>query len=117
MTGSLRQTVIALGAAVMLAAISVVSAHHMVPDRPDPERTAALQAAGALAEDLCGAAESRHDHRCPFCHKLPEAPRIAAPDHALRVAWIVDDPTGGHLVLVPQHLSDHVSVRAPPRLA
>ncbi|MGY9049706.1 MAG: hypothetical protein ACKVKF_22370 [Rhodobacterales bacterium] len=115
MVHGFRRMMFAFCTALMLSVLSVVSAHHMAPDRDDAARVEAFHAMGMLAEYLCGLGESAHDHRCPFCHKLPVAPRITAPDQPQRIVQVVVQNSSHDLVLGPQLLSAHVSVRAPPR--
>ncbi|WP_089273319.1 hypothetical protein [Puniceibacterium sediminis] len=115
MVQKLRRIMFVFCTAFMLAVLSVFSAHHLAPDREDVARLDAFHAMGILAEDLCGLDGAEHDHRCPFCHKLPEAPRIKAPDKSQRIVQVVVQLSGRNLVLGPQFLSAHVSVRAPPR--
>ena len=109
------RTLVALIAAVTLAVLSVVSAHRMGPDRDMLQRQVTLHVLGGTAAELCGTADAAHDHRCPFCHKLPDVPRVQAPAGERRVAFAIEDRAGGHLVLGPQHIAPHVTLRGPPR--
>lgn len=87
----------------------------MAPDREALEREAALQAMGASLEEFCGTKEDGHDHRCPFCHKLPDAPRVSAPDNGARITRVIEHWVGRDLVVGPQDVRIHASPRAPPR--
>lgn len=114
MTHALRTTILACGAAILLALLSVVSAHHMAPDRDHAARMQAVITMGSLAEDLCGLERGDADHRCPFCHKLPDVPRTAAPDLARRVLPIRLQVAQHGLVTGPLRQLAPVGVRAPP---
>ena len=114
MTHALRKTILACSAAILLALLSVVSAHHMAPDRDHVARMQAAMAMGSLAEDLCGLEQGGADHRCPFCHKLPDVPRTAAPDLARRVLPVRLQVAQDGLVAGPSRQLAPVGVRAPP---
>ncbi|WP_422073597.1 hypothetical protein [Tranquillimonas rosea] len=103
-------------AALLLAVLSTVSAHQMAPDRETVERQALLQVMGATLDEICGLTEDGHEHRCPFCHKLPDAPRIAAPDNGARIARVIEHRLGRDLVVGPQDVRSHAPLRAPPRI-
>lgn len=65
-----------LSLGVLLALSSVVSAARMAPDRTGVElQTYALMYGGSL-DEFCGH-EAGHDHHCPLCHGLPDAPESA----------------------------------------
>ena len=104
-----------LALTILMAWVAAWSAFHMAPDRATNDRIATSFATGLTEADLCG--DPGADHRCPFCHKLPDAARPATPDrtHAIRHATCT--VLGADLVLGPQHLHPHVSSRAPPRAA
>lgn len=104
-------------AVAVFAILSAVSAFHMAPDREALERQVAAQALGVTIEEFCGTIEDGHEHRCPFCHKLPDTPHLAAPDNGQRITRVIEDWRGRHLVLGPQHIRAHASPRAPPRIA
>ena len=114
MTLGLRKTILACGTALVLALLSVVSAHHMAPDRDDAARMEAFIAMSGLVDDLCGLEAGHSKHACPFCHQLPEAPRTAAPDLAQRVLSARLRVAARGLVVGPTGLSAPVGVRAPP---
>lgn len=109
-------TFTALLAAAFLATSSIVSAHRMAPDRAAMERQAALLALGVSCAEICGMVEEGHEHRCPSCHELPDAPRAAAADAERRVAQAIEDRSGRDLVHGPQHILAHVFVSVPPRI-
>ncbi|QDC08135.1 hypothetical protein FHY55_02255 [Oceanicola sp. D3] len=115
MVRELRQTLIAFAAALMLAVMGAVSAHHMGPPSEEAVEAAELRALGFSVEDLCGTPGAASAYHCPFCHKLPEAPRLAAPDAAERLVRVIPEQRGADLLRGPQHISDHVSTRGPPR--
>ncbi len=101
--------------ALCLAWVAAWSAFHMAPDRATNDRIAAAFATGMTEADLCG--DPAADHRCPFCHKLPDAAQPMAPGRAIAIRHGSPAPRGADLVLGPQHLHPHVSTRAPPRAA
>ena len=111
---TLRQTITALAAAFVLAAFSVVSAFHMAPDLQASAQAAQLEALGLDATDICGPGDASHEHECPFCHKLPNPPRLSAPspDRNLHVVWLANKATS--LVFGAQQPRDQHEVRAPP---
>ncbi|SIO22010.1 hypothetical protein [Vannielia litorea] len=117
MSAGFRQTVIAWAAALMLAVMGAVSAHHMGPPSEDAFAVAELRALGVTADDLCGPVDAGHAWHCPFCHKLPEAPRLAAPDAVQRLARVMPETRGSDLLHGPQHIFSHHSTRGPPRLS
>lgn len=114
MSHGLRKAILTYGAALMLAVLSIVSAHHMAPDRDDSARMEAFIAMGSLAQDLCGLEPGGAEHRCPFCHKLPDALRIAAPDLTHRVLPVFLHVVRHSLVVGPERRLAPVGVRAPP---
>ncbi|WP_305972346.1 hypothetical protein [Mameliella sp. MMSF_3537] len=63
--------ILALG--VLMALSSVISAARMAPDRTTVQFETHALLFGSSAADLCGT-ETGHDHHCPLCHGLPEAP-------------------------------------------
>ncbi|MGR3315811.1 hypothetical protein [Marinibacterium profundimaris] len=64
---------LALG--VLVALSSAISAALMAPERGAVQREVHALIYGGDLVDLCGE-EARHDHRCPLCHGLPDAPEI-----------------------------------------
>lgn len=117
MDAGFRKTVIAWAAAVLLAVFGAVSAHHMGPPSEEAVAVAELRALGITADDLCGTEAAGHGWHCPFCHKLPDAPRLTAPDAVQRLARVIPDSRGDHLLRGPQHIASHVTTRGPPRLS
>ncbi|WP_139218740.1 hypothetical protein [Roseivivax halotolerans] len=109
------RTFTALLAACLFAVLSAVSAHQMAPDREAMERQAALLAMGETLDALCGLSDDGAEHHCPFCHKLPDAPRITAPDNAARITRVIAHHLGQDLVVGPQDIRAHAAPRAPPR--
>lgn len=101
--------------ACLFAVLSAVSAYEMAPDRGTMERQATLLAMGETLDALCGLSDDGEEHHCPFCHKLPDAPRIAAPDDAARITRVIAHRLGHDLVVGPQDIRVHASPRAPPR--
>lgn len=114
MIQGLHRTILASFTALMLAVLSVVSAHHMGPDRDEAARMEAFIAMGDLASDLCGLETGNSQHHCPFCHKLPKADRATAPDLTRRVLPILVQATGHDLIAGPDRILAPVGVRAPP---
>ncbi|MCO6384013.1 hypothetical protein [Oceanicola sp. 502str15] len=117
MTRAFRQTLIAYAAALMLAVMGAVSAHHMGPPSEAAIEAAEISALGFEVDDLCGEMALGGAYHCPFCHKLPEPPRLAAPDAVDRLARVILEQRGTDLLRGPQHIADHVTTRAPPRLS
>ncbi len=116
MPRALLRTLHALLLTVLLTALSAVSAHEMAPDREALERHATLQVYGGTLADFCGLHDDHDVHRCPFCHKLPGAPRVVAPDLAQPLVLPILHLGGAHLVLSPQTLRPYAAPRAPPAL-
>ena len=108
------RTVLLTLAALRLVALGTVSASNMAPDRAMLERQAFLQLTGAGDEELCGFADSAHDHRCPLCHGLPSPPRLAAPEGAATVARAEPAVRDAHLVAGPVDIRSPASPRGPP---
>ncbi|WP_343504367.1 hypothetical protein [Alloyangia pacifica] len=79
-----------LSLGVLLALSSVVSAARMAPDRETVKIEAYALLYGSSIDELCGD-EAGHDHHCPLCHGLPEAPSSAHDDRHVPVephdAW------------------------------
>ena len=99
--------------AMLVALSSVTSAVAMAPDR-DAVAYETLEALlGAVDSDLCG--DKRvHDHHCPFCHGLPEAPMIGRAGRTFMLT-----PHGGwrqqcDLYRAAQSRDLNHSPRAPP---
>lgn len=61
--------------ALMVAVSSVTSAVAMAPDRDDMAAAAFAQVFGPIDGGICGDLGD-HDHHCPFCHAVPDTPRI-----------------------------------------
>jgi hypothetical protein len=59
------------GFVLLLTVWGLVSASMMAPERSDAAE-ARIALMGMTAEDLCGLHDDG-DHRCPFCHLVPEA--------------------------------------------
>lgn len=102
--------------AALFAVLSVLSAQEMAPDREVVARQAALLAVGAPLDEFCGPGADGQEHRCPFCHKLPEPPCMAAPDNGERIARVIVHRIGHDLVSGPQDIRVHAAPRAPPRI-
>ncbi len=62
-----------LSLGVLLALSGVISAARMAPDPAAIGIKAHALVYGSMAEDLCGGTAG-HDHHCPLCHALPDAP-------------------------------------------
>lgn len=69
-------------AVLALVAGSAVSAAVMAPDRADAAMVQ-LSLMGMTDDDLCGD-PSGHDHRCAYCHLLPDTP-MPAPEEVASV--------------------------------
>ncbi|MBY6115547.1 hypothetical protein KUW09_17200 [Mameliella alba] len=69
--GATFVVILALG--VLMAWSSAFSAARMAPDRATVQLESYALIFGSSVGDLCGQ-EAAHDHRCPLCHGLPEAP-------------------------------------------
>jgi len=67
--------VLALAVVVLVAVTSIASAARMAPDRGEAAIGAFELAQGVVLGDACGADPSQA-HHCPFCHALPEAPKV-----------------------------------------
>ncbi|GGH45436.1 hypothetical protein GCM10011341_05290 [Frigidibacter albus] len=66
---------LAIAVAMLIAVTSVTSAGMMAPDRGEVAIEAFELAHGTSVGDLCGG-ELPHDHSCPLCHALPDAPGV-----------------------------------------
>ena len=97
--------------------LGVASAQQMAPDSTVIEQQVLLQALGATPEELCGTDGVLHDHHCPVCNTLPEVRQAAPVKAEIQMAFSLAGPTGYDLVVGPQHILPHVSLRAPPRRA
>lgn len=100
----------------LLAVMGAVSAHRMAPDRAALELQADLQALDASVQDICHPGEDDDGHRCPFCHKLPEPPRLAAPENGARIVCVRPPRAGRDLVVGPRDVHAEACPRAPPRI-
>ncbi|GGG85381.1 hypothetical protein GCM10011415_39530 [Salipiger pallidus] len=88
----------------------------MAPDRGSAEREAFTLSYGHGVHDLC-TGEASHDHRCPFCHGLPEAPALR-PGHSVFLYVPHDDwRQGRSLHRAAQARNINHSTRAPPEQA
>ncbi|NIZ09270.1 hypothetical protein [Pseudooceanicola sp. HF7] len=102
---------------LFLAWASVVSAGMMAPDRSSMDRAVYEMTHGPLtAEDLCGT-EGHGTHSCPFCHALPDAPSLRAPDLAGVLRPHDGWRCGADLYRAAQARKSAHSPRAPPRHA
>ncbi|RVV98126.1 hypothetical protein EKE94_11790 [Mesobaculum littorinae] len=116
MTRQAARSILTFLMVAVLVAVSVVSASLMAPDRETLERQAVARALGTPIAEFCGVTEDGHDHRCPFCHKLPDPPRLTAPDAGRRITRVIVDRLGRDLVVGHRHLRPQAAPRAPPRL-
>lgn len=108
----------ALMIGLCLAVTSVMSAALMAPDRMSQSRMVYAMIVGAELTDFCGdhGDHTTHDHPCPFCHGLPEAPVACAPDMtmAFRPSDLWRQSEG--LRRAAQARNINHSSRAPPRI-
>ncbi|RVV98092.1 hypothetical protein EKE94_11590 [Mesobaculum littorinae] len=103
-----------LCAILAIAVASALSAAQMAPDRAEAAQAATLAALGIADLDLCGD-EAGHDHRCPFCHLLPEPPLSRAVlARAMEFPGTAPIPRGD-LLHGPDFRDPAISARAPPR--
>ncbi|WP_163849522.1 hypothetical protein [Pseudooceanicola aestuarii] len=79
MTRSAFSVIPALCAVLLILVTSSVSAWFMAPDRAEQAKFVTAVTFALSPADFCGD-PSGHDHRCPFCHSLPEPPAAQAPD-------------------------------------
>ncbi|MCQ0094198.1 hypothetical protein [Roseovarius sp. M141] len=109
-------TLLACLMAILVAVTGMTSAGMLAPNRADLALAASESAHGGLGGDLCGEGRA-HDHRCPLCHGLPEAPAIG---HS-GVAVLLTPHDGvrrlGDLYRAAQARELNHSPRAPPVLA
>ncbi|WP_339109953.1 hypothetical protein [Thioclava sp. GXIMD4216] len=96
----------------MLATVSIGSASAMAPDR-DLLIKAQAEALGLSGDDLCGGS-GKPEHRCPFCHLLPDVdlPVLAAIrwSRVFQAQWLVPVQ-----FRTAPHSRDHARIpRAPP---
>ncbi|MEQ9041939.1 MAG: hypothetical protein RIE24_26760 [Silicimonas sp.] len=101
-------------AVALFAALSVVSAQMMAPDRDAMARSHTIAALGARTAEFCGETGASHDHHCPICHKLPEAPRADVPGTEWRLTHIIENRGGHDLVSGCQTYGTDGAARAPP---
>ncbi len=114
MTGAMNARPIHAVLVLTLILAGAVSAALMSPDRDAAARTASLAALGAASSDLCLASEGAADHRCPFCHLLPDPPWIRAAQAVALVLPGAEVPSSADLVHGPRALRGDRPVRAPP---
>ncbi len=87
MRPSLHQRVIGLVAALLVAAVSLLSASAMAPAKMDrPDAAAYLAVAGSLA-DLCGGQDTQDRHDCPFCRLLADPPHVGPRSGPSGLPW------------------------------
>ena len=105
--------VVGLSLGVLLALSSMISAMLMAPDRAAAGYEAYALTYGAAPADLCGE-HAGHDHHCPLCHGLPDAPESARAERQTRLepheAWQRRDDL--HRAAQARNLRH--SPRAPP---
>ena len=94
---------------------SVVSAAMMAPDRSDAAG-AQIAILGMTVDDLCGV-EAGHDHRCPYCHLLPDTPIAAPAGNASFLLPFTAWHQAGDLHRAAQARDHARSPRAPPSIA
>ncbi|MBL3704686.1 hypothetical protein GI582_18465 [Sulfitobacter sp. BDSS02] len=103
-------------AAILIALVSVLSAHLMAPDRDDPAREMAALGLGLSYDDICGDLEGAHEHRCPFCRLLPEAPDMRPELAEGQLRYSTDLAQLSNLTATSQTGNPNISARAPPAL-
>jgi|TARA_Y100000815_G_scaffold14742_1_gene13012 hypothetical protein len=117
MFGAVRHFLLCLFCLVALVLGSVTSAALMAPGQSD-RAAARIAALGFTEHDLCGHMDHmQHDHRCPYCHLLPE---VSVPSPASVVRRFL--PFSGWQQADDLHrraqARDHArSPRAPPTIA
>lgn len=116
----LLRSAVALCLALLVAGASVEASRHRA-SQPGEAALAAYVASGGDLADLCrpdGANGAHVARPCPFCHGLPKAPVLTAPDLARRLSLTPLWPQAlADLGLTPQAGNPHVCARAPPALA
>jgi len=73
MSRKLANPLIASCAALLILAVSTLSAAWMAPERGEAEAFASTLVFGLSPNDFCGDV-SDHDHRCPFCRLVADPP-------------------------------------------
>lgn len=102
-----------LSLGVLLALSSVVSAALMAPDRGSARLERHVLTYGSDPADLCGE-HAGHEHHCPLCHGLPEAPESVRTQREVLLephdGWLLRDDL--HRAAQARNLCH--SPRAPP---
>lgn len=112
----LRHKCVLLFTVLLLTLGGISSAQMMGPQPHDDPQIAQLLALGGTLEDLCGD-QPGHQHHCPFCHSLPDAPRAQFDPQARAMALAGPPALLRDLTHGPRHIFPHVSARAPPALS
>lgn len=103
-------------AAILIALVSVLSAHLMAPDRDEPAREMAALSLGLSYDDICGDLDGAHDHRCPFCRLLSDPPDMRPELAEGRLRYSTDLAQLSDLTIAAQAGNPNISARAPPAL-
>ena len=103
-------------AAILIALVSVMSAHLMAPDRDEPAREMAALGLGLSYDDICGDLEGAHEHRCPFCRLLPDPPDMRPELAEGQLRYSTDLVQLSDLTATAQTGNPNISARAPPAL-
>ncbi len=101
-------------AALAISVASVVSAARMTDGATKPQLVAYYTVNGAVLDGFCGEKPSSHDHSCPFCRLLADAPDIAPAPRLLQLVagdgWVaLSDLTPIYRIADPR-----IPVRGPP---
>lgn len=100
--------------ACFIALAGPASTRHMAPDADQVAQLELTLALGAPLAELCGDEHVVHDHRCPFCHLLPEAHRATFATHEARLVFALHDQLLRNLTAGAQQGLGHRLARAPP---
>lgn len=98
---------------VLVAASSVTSAGMMAPASGDVALETFELAHGLSHDDLCGG-DAAHDHHCPLCYGLPEAPAVGYVGIAILLEPYEGWRQGDDLYRAAQTRNINHSPRAPP---
>jgi len=101
-------------AVLLLAATSVTSAAMLAPDRTDAA-LAQLTLLGLSVDDICGDSPS-HEHRCQYCHLLPDAPNASASVVETQLLCVMSWKLSADLYRAAPARDHDRSPRAPPSL-
>ncbi|MCA0994873.1 hypothetical protein [Alloyangia pacifica] len=104
---------LALILAGLLALTSATSAAMMAPDRGSAALEALELTVGMLHGDGCGSGGA-HEHHCPFCHGLPNAPVLSRHDCSQLLVPHESWRQGADLLREAQARNINHSPRAPP---